>query len=509
MDSFFSRYKNALVLTTVLLVQVIGLAVQVRRPTATSAVDTHNVRLLRYWAVSAVSPLEKLFLRMGHGVRNAWEGYVDLRHVRQQDRELKDELNRIRIEQAALSSDARQGQRLQELLAFKEQYIYKTVAAQVMGTSGSDQSRVLYIDKGAADGLRAEMPVITPDGIVGKVREVFPHSAQVLQINDITSGAGVILQSTRIRGILRGNAVGQPQIINLLPDERIKAGERVLTSGGDQVFPRGLPVGQVQSIKPDPDHDPYIAVTVKPAADLTRLEEVLVITDVQAQMPPGTQQDLLKSESVAADAAKTADVQKAADALAQRLPGITQTNANAPDLLQANDATQNGTARDANGQPVPLKPLPAEHPDRYTPGAAPSATDLEPGAQVKPSTDALLGHGGTQSTPAVPAATAATIGSKPAKAPAAGTSGTGTRTPGTTTPGTTTTGTPNPGTTNPRTPMPRTPTPRVPTPRTGAMGTTGNTTPAGTAKPKTSAPATRPPVPVVRPQTPTTEKPQP
>ena len=459
MDSFFSRYRNALVLTAVLLLQVIGLAVQVRRPTAPSAVDTHNVRLLRYWAVSAVSPLEKLFLRMGHGVRNTWANYIDLRHVRQQDRDLKDELNRIRIEQAALAADARQGQRLQALLAFKEQYVYQTVAAQVMGTSGSDQSRVLYIDKGTADGLHSDMPVITPDGIVGKVREAFPHSAQVLEINDITSGAGVILESTRIRGILRGNAVGQPQIINLLPDERIKPGDRVLTSGGDQVFPRGLPVGLVQSVKPDPDHDPYIAVTVKTAADLSRLEEVLVITDVRAQMTAGTQQDLQTSETVAADAARADDAKRAADALSQRLPGITQTNANAPDLLQG-DAAQttggqtgaapNGAARDANGAPVPLKPLPVEHADRFTPGAVPPAADLTPGASVKPVVNTPTGMSGAESTLSAPAPTAR-------KATSAGSAATA----------------------------------------------------AGTAKPKSSAPSAKPETQVKRPQPSTTEKPQP
>ncbi len=90
------------------------------------------------------------------------------------------------------------------------------------------------------------MAVITPDGIVGKVRDVFPHTAQVLAINDQTSGAGVILKTTRIRGILRGNAAGQPEIVGILADQRIKPGEKVLTAGGDLIFPRGLPVGAVE-----------------------------------------------------------------------------------------------------------------------------------------------------------------------------------------------------------------------------------------------------------------------
>ena len=170
------------------------------------------------------------------------------------------------------------GRGLQSLLSFKEHYIYSTVPAQIIGTSGTDQSRVLYIDKGAKDGLKPDMAVITPDGIVGKLKDVFAHTSQVLVISDQTSGAGVMLETTRLRGVLRGNALGQPQIINLLPDERVKPGEKVITSGGDQIFPRGLPVGVVEQIVPDTANPPYIDIVIKPAANLGHLEELLVIT---------------------------------------------------------------------------------------------------------------------------------------------------------------------------------------------------------------------------------------
>ena len=102
------------------------------------------------------------------------------------------------------------------------------------------------------------MAVITADGIVGKVRDVFSNTAQVLMINDQTSGAGVILETTRIRGILTGNASGQLEIVGILADERIKPGEKVLTAGGDLVYPRGLPVGVVEKVVRDPDRDAFI-----------------------------------------------------------------------------------------------------------------------------------------------------------------------------------------------------------------------------------------------------------
>ncbi len=250
MDSFLYRYKNLLVLVSVLVAQIVGLAVQIRRPDS-HAQDGSSVRLIRSWAVDVMTPPEKALHGMGSGIRGLWSNYLNLRQVRQQNQDLRAQMGRLQLEQAALLEDARQGQRLQELLGFREHYIYSTLPAQVVGTAGTDQSRVLYIDKGAKDGVKPDMAVITPDGIVGKVKDVFRTTAQVLEISDQTSGAGVLLESTRLRGVLRGNAFGQPQVINLMPDERVKPGERVITSGGDQIFPRGLPVGVVDHVAPD------------------------------------------------------------------------------------------------------------------------------------------------------------------------------------------------------------------------------------------------------------------
>ncbi len=151
-------------------------------------------------------------------------------------------------------------------------------SAQIIGTSGSDQSRVFTLDKGKNDGLTRDMARDHRRWHRGQGARSVSASAQVLAINDQTSGAGVILETTRIRGILRGNAQGQPQIVGILKDQRIKPGEKVLTAGGDQIFPRGLPVGVVEKVVDDPDRDGFINVIVKPAAHLDRLDEVLVIT---------------------------------------------------------------------------------------------------------------------------------------------------------------------------------------------------------------------------------------
>ncbi|MEO6911268.1 MAG: rod shape-determining protein MreC, partial [Edaphobacter sp.] len=266
MESFFVRFKNVLVLVAILLAQTIGLAIQVRRPIESGAPDSHQVTLMRYWVVAAISPFERFFHAIGYNTRSAWSNYINLRGVHQQNLDLQQEIARLRLEQAAFAEDAMQGHRLQALLSFQQNYIASTVAAQVIGTSGTDLSRLIYIDKGADFHLKPDMAVITPDGIVGKVRDVFPHTSQVLLISDQTSGAGVLLASTRILAILHGTSTGHVQITNLTADSRIKPGETVLTSGGDQIFPRGLPVGTIESIAPDPDHQPYTAIRIKPAA---------------------------------------------------------------------------------------------------------------------------------------------------------------------------------------------------------------------------------------------------
>jgi rod shape-determining protein MreC len=369
-----SRYKNILFLVAVLVVQIIGLAVQIRRPNPTGG-DQPAVRLIRYWAISLMSPPEKVVHGSGTGLRGMWSNYLDLRHVRQQNQELKEQLGRLQLEQAGLLEDARQGQRLQALLAFKEHYISSTVPAQVIGTSGTDQSRILYIDKGAKDGLKSDMAVITPDGIVGKLKDVYAHTSQVLVINDQTSGAGVLLETTRLRGVLRGNALGQPQIINMLPDERVKPGERVLTSGGDQIYPRGLPVGVVDRVVPDTQNPPYVDIVLKPAANLGHLEELLVITEATDQMTARERLDLAQSAAQGAAVVQ----QRASDILAERLPGLSDPTALADPGPGQKPAT---IAAALPAIPPPLHPPPALHADHYSPQATPPAASLTPGQAI-------------------------------------------------------------------------------------------------------------------------------
>jgi rod shape-determining protein MreC len=365
MESFFAKYRELVVLLAILMAQIAGLAMQVRHNgTGQNTLDTtdpRGVRLIRLWGNAIISPPERLIHWTKIGVGAMWTNYIDLHQVREQNDDLKKQVERLRLEQAALLEDARQGERLQALLGFQEKYIYTTVAAQAYGSSGSDRSRVFYIDKGAHDGLKPDMAVITADGIVGKVRDVFPHTAQVLAVNDPTSGAGVILETTRIRGILKGDALGRLEVVGILADERIQPGEKVLTAGGDLIYPRGLPVGVVEKVVRDPDRDSFIDVLVKPAAHLERLDEVMVITSTEPRFSPQDQQDMATSESQK-DVVPTAikDQVKASEIMAEKLPGLIDPNL-PPDQQPLHDTS--------NPNPAARPPQPV-HPDEFSPGAA-------------------------------------------------------------------------------------------------------------------------------------------
>jgi rod shape-determining protein MreC len=310
MESVLGRYKNLIVLVGVLFAQVLGLAVQVKRTT-----DTESSRLIRIWAVDSVTPFEKVLNWTHNSSGSLWHNYFYLRGVRAENRALKAEIERLRIEQIRLNEDAAQARRLQALFAFKEQFISATLPAQVIGSGGSEQSRVIYIDKGESSALKPDMAVITIDGIVGKVLKVFHSTSQVLLIDDQSSGVGGILEKSRLQGIVRGTQSGEVVLEHIMGDNPVQPGEVVRTSGGDRIFPKGLPVGTVSQVGNGPDL--FLTIRVKPAANLSKLEEVLVVTKLVEQEP--TQ---LESGPV-----------RAADILAQRLPSV-------PDKPAANDVTK-------------------------------------------------------------------------------------------------------------------------------------------------------------------------
>lgn len=326
MENLLTRYRNVSILVGVLFAQILGLAIQVRR-----VKENQSTLLIRVWTVTAITPLEKGIVGLESGMGNLWHNYIYLRGVRKENRELKEEIQQLRLNEVRISEDAQQAHRLQVLLGFKEQYLSKTVAAQVIGSGGSDRSRVVFIDKGDDAQLRTDMPVITADGIVGKVVRVFAHSAQVLLINDENSGAGAILEKSRLQGILKGTPVGGLILDKVMSDEQIQPGDRVLTSGGDRIFPKGMPVGTVAQVSKGKDS--FLNIRIKPAADLSKLEEVLVVTKQEEKEP------------ALADAGN----ERASDILARRLPSVPDQPAVAPPTHPAVAAPKTNAAAQPSG----------------------------------------------------------------------------------------------------------------------------------------------------------------
>ncbi len=365
MENFFTRYRNETVLFGVVFIQVILLAVQVRVPqpalgSVTAAVQPSQPgpRLIRVWATGLISPFQKLTVHSGEGIRGIWRNYVDLIHVRQQNIEMKQEIDHLRLEKIRLQQDAEQGQRLQALLGFKEQFLDQTVAAQVIGTSGTDLSRVIYVDRGTRDGVQPGMAVITPDGIVGKVSRADKTTSQVLLITDPMSGAGVLLERLRLNGVLKGTQSGYPEVLDVMADEKVQVGDTIVTTGGDRVFPKGLSVGTVTSVFPDRERDPFLAIRVKPTVNLGRLEEVLIVTKVLEQQ-------------VVTDAN---GAERAADILAQRLPSAKKKTADeVAKQTAAAEAAPGGETPAMNAEPkaVPQVATPTTRPpavpDKYSP----------------------------------------------------------------------------------------------------------------------------------------------
>jgi rod shape-determining protein MreC len=398
MESVLGRYRNLVILVGVLFLQVLGLAMQVKR--GGNANDAENTRLIRIWGVGAITPFERLLVWAQNGSSDIWHNYFYLRGVRAENRQLKDQIEQMRLEQVRLAEDAAQARRLQTLLAFKEQFISRTVAAQVIGSSGSDLSRTVYIDKGENAGIKRDMAVITADGIVGKVLVVYSSVSQVLLINDQSSGVGALLEKTRLQGVLRGTANGEVVLERVMSDEQVPLGETVLTSGGDQIFPKGLPIGSVMKV--GNGKDLFLNIKIKPAANLSKLEEVLVLVenkerqavaeenvhvraaDILAQRLPSVPDKPATSTNAAAGTAGTTANPAAAKTAAK--PGST-TPATAP-APKKPSTSSNVSSASAPGTGQTAKPAPQSSPAPKNAGAADDTEATpKPDASEKPASD--------------------------------------------------------------------------------------------------------------------------
>ena len=269
-----SRHRPLALLAVTILLQVLLLAFQIKRD--------RDVRLVRFWSAELLTPPQHIGRWMTGKVRNTWRGYIDLRHARQENQELREEVNRLELRNRELESQAAEGQRLATLLGFRQAHAeVPMLTAEVIGASADPSSHTIYINRGSHEGVRKNMSVITPDGVVGKTTEVYPSSAQVLLLTDRESGVGALLASTRTHGVVKGTGEPMARMDYVSNDENIAVGDSILTSGEDRIFAKDLPIGKVVGMQ---NGNPFKIIQVQPTARLDRLEEVLVLL-TQQELP--------------------------------------------------------------------------------------------------------------------------------------------------------------------------------------------------------------------------------
>jgi rod shape-determining protein MreC len=266
-----SRHKSLVLLTGVVLLQILLLALQIKR-------DSEG-RLIRVWTVGAFSPFERAGVHgIGH-IRDTWHHYFALQHTSRDNEALRRENDELKMQVNQLQSKAIEADRLALLLNFRKAHQnVPMLGARVIATSAGTASATIVLDRGLKDGIKKNMGVVTPEGVVGKVVEVYADNAEVLLLTDKDSGVGAMLGNSRIQSPVGGT--GEPLLAMkyVANDDTVNLGERVVTSGMDKIFPRDLPIGIITDIKPG---NPFKSIRVRPAANLERLEEVIVLLSLQ------------------------------------------------------------------------------------------------------------------------------------------------------------------------------------------------------------------------------------
>lgn len=293
MLDIFSRYRQLSLLATVVFLQVLLLAFQIKRE--------HQVRLVRVWAAEIVTPFGRAGTWSFGKIGGIWGGYFSLHGAHTENARLQNEVNQLQIENRELESRASEADRLSTLLNFRSAHPeVSMLAAQVIEASADDASHTVFINRGERDHVRNNLAVITPDGIVGKIVEVGPSTAQVLLLNDKDSGVGALFADTRTHGVVKGNGDPAPRMDYVVNDEKVHAGEQILTSGEDRIFPKGLAIGTVMDSSPA---TPFQLIHVRTAARLDRLEEVLVLLSQQELAPKQTDQVSAQANSASGNGA--------------------------------------------------------------------------------------------------------------------------------------------------------------------------------------------------------------
>jgi len=262
-----------IVLVSVLIFHLLLISLQTNK--------RENAGFMRVWLLDALVPAEKIVDGAVQGVRGVWSGYFALVGVRQENTRLQTENDQLRMQIQSQDEALREAARLREFLSLKESKIGTMVAARVIGRDPGRSSQTLTIDKGTNDGVKINASVIRPEGVVGRVIGVGRTSAIVQLITDPQSAVGGLLKDTRIQAVFKGTSGSELELDYIDDDGTIKVGDELVTSGLDQIHPKGLPLAIVTAV--DARGELFKLVHARPTVNMLRLEEVLILTEFAAR----------------------------------------------------------------------------------------------------------------------------------------------------------------------------------------------------------------------------------
>jgi rod shape-determining protein MreC len=247
-----------------------------------------GVSLLQRGMLGVVSPLQRGVGVLASSASELWRGWGFHRETYAENRRLRERLRELETELQLRSYRAQESVRLRELLALQQSVPLETLAAQVVGRDGVPWFRTLTLDKGERDGVRLDAAVISATGVVGRVFAVGPQAARVQVLLDRDSGAGAIVERSRVSGVVSGPVSGadagaEDLALKYVPARAdVVVGDVVVTSGLDRIFPKGLVIGRVRFVGDAPGL--FRDVRVEPSARFSSLEEVLVLKGAPAPL---------------------------------------------------------------------------------------------------------------------------------------------------------------------------------------------------------------------------------
>jgi rod shape-determining protein MreC len=399
------------------------------------------VRVIRVWAVTMVTPAARVAEWFRGGSIGFIRNYILLKDANEENRKMREEVGRLRIENNFLRNELSTAERAQALQVFQKRRQSRMLAANVIGAVGGVNSNAVYVNRGSAEGVMRGMAVVTPDGIVGKVLATYPTASEVLLITDPDFAAGVISQKSLSRGILRGQGKTPLCKVDNVPfEEKVEVGEWFFTSGDDRVFPRGFAVGVVKVSRAG---TPFKDIQVEPSGMQHGLQDVLILLETAhetipdtppshqpvyiAPPPPSAPTPPAPDDPANPVAAPTAPVPQAGGTEADKLLRVYKS---VGDSQNHTFGVGGPGARPPDFKNLPGTPLPAgagpeggrsaTGPAGGQPGAPPSAPPGQGGRSSAPPA-ATPGQGGR--SPASSAAPAPQVGGRSATGPAGGQTG--------------------------------------------------------------------------------------